>query len=144
MFKFFYILNLSIGEPYYKEGTMLKLICATKCSMYHIHPQFHSQDSQHFTLTPTVLPGAAVLHLDRGTATLEPWHYHDLSDCWKAGGYLYFSLPLQCLLSSPTLVQTDENKRVLISLSSIGALQALKHPLLFHHLNLREKAPKLN
>ena len=61
---------------------MLKLICATKCSILHIHPQLLSQDNQHFTLTLTVLPGAVVPHLERGTAALEPRHYRDLSDHW--------------------------------------------------------------
>ena len=42
---------------------MLKLTCATKCSILNIHPQLLSQDSQHFTLTLPVLPGAAVLQL---------------------------------------------------------------------------------
>ena len=65
-----------------KGDTMLKLTCVTKCSVLHIHPRLLSQDSQHFTLTLVVLPGAAVPHLDRGTAALEPWHYHNLSDCW--------------------------------------------------------------
>ena len=46
---------------------MLKLICATKCSNIHMHPQIHSQDSLHFTLTLTVLRGAALPHLKRGS-----------------------------------------------------------------------------
>ena len=44
---------------YYKRDTMLELTCATKCSILHLHPQLLSQDSQHFTLTLTVLHGAA-------------------------------------------------------------------------------------
>ena len=63
-FKFFYILNLSIGKPYYKGGTMLKLICATKCSNNHMHPQIHSQDSLHFTIILIVLRGASSDSLD--------------------------------------------------------------------------------
>ena len=49
---------------------MLKLICATKCSNIHMHPQIHNQDSLHFTLTPAVLRGAALLLLKRGTAAV--------------------------------------------------------------------------
>ena len=45
-----------------KGGTMLKLICETKCSNNHMHPQIHSQDSLHFTITLTVLHGAALSH----------------------------------------------------------------------------------
>ena len=51
-----------------KGDTMLKLICATKCSNIHMHPQIHSQDNLHFTLTLAVLRGAALPHLKRGTA----------------------------------------------------------------------------
>lgn len=50
---------------------MLKLICATKCSNIHMHPQIHSQDSLHFNLTLDVLCGAA---LPCGTAALEEGH----------------------------------------------------------------------
>ena len=38
---------------------MLKLICATKCSNNHMHPQIHSQDNLHFTIILTVLRGAS-------------------------------------------------------------------------------------
>ena len=57
---------------YYKGDTMLKLTYATKCSNLHMHPQIHSQDSQHFTLTLAVLPGTVVSHLERGTVA--EWH----------------------------------------------------------------------
>ena len=50
-----------------KGDTMLKLICATKCSNIDMHPQIHSQDNLHFTLTLTILRGAALPHLKRGT-----------------------------------------------------------------------------
>ena len=53
---------------------MLKLICAIKCSNNHMHPQIHSQDSLHYTITLAVLRGAALSHLKRGTAALESWH----------------------------------------------------------------------
>jgi len=53
---------------------MLKLICATKCSNNHMHPQIHSQDSLHFTITLAVLRGVALPHSKRGTAALESWH----------------------------------------------------------------------
>ena len=46
---------------------MIKLIYATKCSNKHMHPQIHSQDSLHFTLTLAVLRGAALSHLKRGS-----------------------------------------------------------------------------
>ena len=69
VFKFFDILNLSIGKSRtIKRDTMLKLTCATKCLNLHMHPQIHSQDSQHFTLTLDVLPGAALPHLSRDAA----------------------------------------------------------------------------
>ena len=45
---------------------MLKLTYATKCSKFHIHPHFLSQDNQLTTLTLAVLPGVAVQHLERG------------------------------------------------------------------------------
>ena len=47
---------------------MLKLICATKCSNIHMHPQIHSQDSLHFTITLAILRGTTLLHLKRGSA----------------------------------------------------------------------------
>ena len=53
-----------------KGDTMLKLTCATKCSNIHMHPQIHSQDSLHFTLTLVVLWGAALSHLKRGAAVV--------------------------------------------------------------------------
>ena len=53
---------------------MLKLTCVTKCSNNHTHPQIHSQDSLHFTITLVVLRGAALPHLKRGAAALESWH----------------------------------------------------------------------
>ena len=53
---------------------MLKLICATKCSNNHMHPQIYSQDSLHFTITLAVLCGAVLSHLKRGTDALESWH----------------------------------------------------------------------
>ena len=53
---------------------MLKLICATKCSIVHMHPQIHSQDSLYFTLTLVVLHSVALPHLKRGTAALESQH----------------------------------------------------------------------
>ena len=60
-FKFFYILNLSTEKSRTIKGdTMLKPICATKCSNIHMHPQIHSQDSLHFTLTLVVLHGVAL------------------------------------------------------------------------------------
>ena len=46
---------------------MCKLICATKCSNNHMHPQIHSQDSLHFTITLAVLRGAALPHFKRGS-----------------------------------------------------------------------------
>ena len=53
---------------------MLKLICATNCSNNHKHPQIHSQDSLHFTITLAVLRGVALSHLKRGTDALESRH----------------------------------------------------------------------
>ena len=79
-FKFFYILNKYRKSRTIKGDTMLKLICATKCSNIHIHSQIHSQDSLHFTFTLVVLCGAALPHLKRGTAAVR--HFRDLSDRW--------------------------------------------------------------
>ena len=79
---------------------MLKLTCATKCSILYIYPQFHSHDSQYFTLTLTVLPGAVVPHLERGTTALEPLHCHDLSEHWGLGGIYTLPLPPQWLSAS--------------------------------------------
>ena len=65
-----------------KGDIMLKLTCATKCSILHIHPQLLREDNQHFTLSLGILPGAAVPHQERGTtivcnyrtwATALPW-----------------------------------------------------------------------
>ena len=47
-----------------KGDTMLKLICATKCSNNHKHPQIHSQDSLHFTITLAVLRDVSSDSLD--------------------------------------------------------------------------------
>ena len=69
---------------------MLKLICATKCSNIHMYTYIHSQDSLHFNFTLAVLRGATLPHLKRGTAALEPWHCHDLSDSSGLGGIYTF------------------------------------------------------
>ena len=95
---------------------MLKLTCATKCSILHIHPQLLSQDRQHFTLTLVVLPGAVVLHPERGTTALEPRHCRDLSDHWGWGD-LYLSLPSQRHSSLSHSFSSSKNRRVLFSLS---------------------------
>ena len=47
-----------------KGDTMLKLVCATKCSNNHKHPQIHSQDSLHFTITLAVLRDVSSDSLD--------------------------------------------------------------------------------
>ena len=86
---------------------MLKLTCATKCLNLHIHPQIHSQNSQYFTLTLAILPGAAVPDLERGTVALEPWHCHDLSDHWGWGN-LYFSPSSPTSLFSLPLIQVAQ------------------------------------
>ena len=39
-----------------------------------MHPQIHSQDNLHFTITLIVLRDAALPHLKRGTAALESRH----------------------------------------------------------------------
>ena len=54
-FKFFYIFEFEYRKSRTIKGdTMLKLICATKYSNNHKHPQIHSQNSLHFTITITV------------------------------------------------------------------------------------------
>ena len=57
-----------------KGDTKLKLIYATKCSNNHVHPQIHTQDSLHFTITLAILCGTALSHLKRDTTTLESRH----------------------------------------------------------------------
>ena len=81
MFKILLYLEFDYRKSHtIKGGIMLKQIYAAKCSNNHKHPQIHSQDSLHFTLTLAVLHGATLPHLNRGTAALEPWHYRDSSD----------------------------------------------------------------
>ena len=81
---------------------MLKLTCATKCSNIYMHPQIHSQDSLHFTLT---LRSVALPHLKRDTAAVR--HYRDLSDRWGLGVFIPFpfipdgTLPLLPHFSTP-------------------------------------------
>ena len=65
-------------------------ICATKCSNIYIHPQIHRQDSLHFTLTLTVLRGAALPHL---------------SDRWGLGGIYTLLLPPQRFSASSSSLQ---------------------------------------
>ena len=108
IFKFEYRKSRTI-----KGGTVLKLICATKCSNNHMHPQIHSQDSLHFTLTLAILHGMALPHLKRGTTALEPRHCRDLSDRWGLGVFIPFpflpngSLPLLPHFSSSKIERTS-------------------------------------
>ena len=100
---------------------MLKLICATKCSILHMHPQIHSQDSQHFTLTLTILLGAAVPHLERGTAAVRHYRTWTTALPWLKwplglGGTYTFSLPLQHLSSLAHSFSSFKNRRVPFSL----------------------------
>ena len=109
---------------------MLELTCATKCSILHIYPQFHSQDSQHFTLTLAVLPGAAVPHMERGTTALEPRHYHDLSDHWGLGVFIPFPFLPNISLFFLNHSACAEPKKC-FSLSSIGDLALLSFSIDF-------------
>ena len=54
---------------YYKGGhNKLAKVCNQVLNLIHIHSQLLSQDSHLFTvLILAVLPGVAVLHLERGT-----------------------------------------------------------------------------
>ena len=93
-FKFFYIFEFEYRKSHtIKRDTILKLICATKCSNIHMHPQIHSQESLHFTLTLVVLRGAALPQCD--TAAVEPRHCHDSSDRWGMRGIYTLPLPSQ-------------------------------------------------
>ena len=116
-FKFFYILNLSIEKVTIKGDTMLKLICATKCSNIHMHRLIHSQDSLYFTLTLAILCGAALPHLKRGTAALEPRHCHDLSDRWGLGGIYTLPLSFQRYSASSSSLPHAQNRAGALSLS---------------------------
>ena len=125
---------------------MLELTCATKCSILHLHPQLLSQDSQHFTLTLAVLPGAIVLHLERGTAVVQ--HYRTWAMAlprlkWPLGlGVLIpFPLPPQHLSSLSHSFSSSKNRRVPFSLSSIGDLELPSILPWFPHQSLREKVP---
>ena len=71
-----------------------------------MHPQIHSQDSLHFTLTLAVLRGAALPHLKRGTTAVR--HYCDLSDRWGLGGI--YTLPLPPNGSLPLLPHSSSSK----------------------------------
>ena len=125
---------------------MLKLACATKCSILYIHPQLLSQDSQHFTLTLTVLPGVAVPHLEReallqgGTTALEPWHCRDLSDRW-GWGYLYLSpFSPTSLFSLPLIHLIQEQKSALLSLLHWWPWAPKHSPLIFPSILERKRS----
>jgi hypothetical protein len=49
---------------------MFRLKCVSKCSNFHMHPQFLSQDNLYSPLILVVLLGAVVPHLERGTAAV--------------------------------------------------------------------------
>ena len=123
---------------------MLKLIYATKCSMYHMHPQFYNQDSEYFTLTLTVLPGVAVPHLEReallqgGTTALEPWHCRDLSDRGGLGGIYTLPLPPQWLSASSFSLQHVQNRAGALSLPSLLTSSPQANPLISPSI-LKEK-----
>ena len=52
---------------------MLKLKCATKCSIsYNYILSYSAKTASTSLFTLVVLPGAAVLHLKGGTTALEP------------------------------------------------------------------------
>ena len=143
-FKFFYILNLSIGMSYCKGGhNKLAKMCNQVLNLIHIHPQLLSQDSQlNLFLFLSVWLGAVVPHLERGTATVQ--HRHDLSDRWGLGGTYTCPFPLQCLSSLSHSFSSSKNRRVPFSLSSIGDLELPSILPWFSHQSLREKGPKLN
>ena len=110
---------------------MLKLICATKCSNIHMHPQIHSQDSLHFTLTLDVLRGAALPHLKGGTAALEPWHYRDLSDRWGLGVFIPFLFLPNGYLLPPAYSSTPKTeKEPPLSLPPLVTLSPQANPLI--------------
>ena len=100
-----------------KGDTMLKLIYATKCSNNLMHPQIHSQDSLQLAITLVVLRSVALSHLKRGTAALEPWHCHDLSDRWGLGGIYTLPLPPRWLSASSSSLQLIQNRKEPLSLS---------------------------
>ena len=81
---------------------MFKLICATKCSNNHMHPQIHSQDNLNFTLTLAILTGAALPHL---------------SDRWAKGVFIpILFLPNGYLLPSAHS-SSSKNRKGALSLS---------------------------
>ena len=99
-----------------KGDIRLELTCATKSSILHLHPQLLSQDSQHFTLTLAVLPGAALPHPKRGTAAVR--HCHTWAATlprlkWPLGlrGIYTFSLPPQCLSGALHSFSSSKNRR---------------------------------
>ena len=114
---------------------MLKPTCATKCSILHIYPQFHSQDIQHFTLTLAVLPGVAVPHMKRGTAAER--HYRTWATVlprlkWPLGvrGYLYPSSSSPMSLFLLLLISACLNKKGALSLPPLLTSSPQANPLI--------------
>jgi hypothetical protein len=116
---------LSFKFEYRKSRTIkgtLHLIKSVQLSAQSLHKtsSHFSQDSQlNNSFTFAVLLGAAVPHLERGTATLK----------WPLEGreYLYFLCPPPTALLLPHSFSSTEQSWCSSSLSSIVASQALKH-----------------
>ena len=111
--------------PYYKgEHNKLAKVCNQVLNLIHIHSQLLSQDSLTFTVfILAVLPGAAVPHLNRGSATVEPWHCRNLTDHWGLGGIYTFPIPLQWLFFLLCLADRCPTALSSFSLFSIGDLE---------------------
>ena len=134
---------------YYKGGhyNWLK-VCNQLLNLYTKHPHTSAKIANLTTLSPLLSCWVRQCRIWRealphcSTAALRATLPH-LSNRWEAGGYLYFFLSSIMSLSPSSTVQTDENQQVLISsLSSIGALQALKLFLWLPHQSLKEKGAK--
>ena len=88
---------------------MLKLICATKCSKIHMHPQIHSQDV-YTSLLP--LLSCMVRHCRTWTVALPRLKWP-----LGAGGIYTLPLPPQWLSASSSSLQLIPNRKEPLSLS---------------------------
>jgi hypothetical protein len=99
-FKFFYILNLSIGMPYYKGDIINLLNCATKCSILYTYILICSAKTAIYSLFSPLLSGLVrQCHTWReaqllcSTTAVEPRHCHDLTDHWRWRVFIPLPLP---------------------------------------------------
>ena len=100
-----------------------------------MHPQIHSQDSLHFTLTLTVLRGAALPHLKRGTAAVRHCHTWARALLWLKwllglGGIYTLPLPSQRYYASSSSLQHTKNRAWALSLPPLLTSSPQANPLI--------------